>query len=56
MLIQLMRGDAEIKALLIASYRLMLDFYGIELLDENTGDVGRTAVFAARYTHLNQCV
>mmetsp|Transcript_65921 Transcript_65921/g.132362 ORF Transcript_65921/g.132362 Transcript_65921/m.132362 type:complete len:233 (+) Transcript_65921:66-764(+) len=36
-----MIGDPAVHDRLKRSYRLMLDFYGMELLDEATGEVGR---------------
>ncbi|KAH3743236.1 opioid growth factor receptor region [Pelomyxa schiedti] len=38
---RLMRNDLAIAHRIIKSYRMMLHFYGMELLDERTGEVGR---------------
>ena len=32
-------SDDEVKARVIKSYRMMLDFYGLKLVDETTGKV-----------------
>lgn len=37
-----MRGDVEIGARLVTSYELMLDFYGMELVDIDTGELRRS--------------
>lgn len=42
------------KANLLTSYRLMLDFYGIELCDENTGEVKRASNWKERFENLNR--
>lgn len=39
--IETMRGDEEVVERVKRSYRLMLDFYGMRLEDEETGRVGR---------------
>ncbi|KAG2372655.1 hypothetical protein C9374_013663 [Naegleria lovaniensis] len=50
----LMRGDPTIKARIIKSYRLMLDFYGLVLEDEVSGKISRNPVTCKRrYSHLN---
>ncbi|TNN56402.1 Opioid growth factor receptor [Liparis tanakae] len=41
------------KANLLTSYRLMLDFYGIELCDENNGEVKRASNWKERFKNLN---
>uniref|UniRef100_A0AAV2M5T9 Opioid growth factor receptor (OGFr) conserved domain-containing protein n=1 Tax=Knipowitschia caucasica TaxID=637954 RepID=A0AAV2M5T9_KNICA len=38
---------------LLESYKLMLDFYGIELSDEDTGEVKRAPNFKGRFRNLN---
>ncbi|KAM7006169.1 opioid growth factor receptor-like [Tautogolabrus adspersus] len=38
---------------LLKSYKLMLDFYGIKLCDETTGEVGRAANWSERFFNLN---
>lgn len=38
---------------LLRSYKLMLDFYGIELKDEKTGDVQRASNWRERFQNLN---
>ena len=50
-----MRADPAVIARVIKSYELMLDFYGIQLLDQETGLLGRSPPpknHAARYTNL----
>ncbi|KAJ0023252.1 hypothetical protein NQD34_003151 [Periophthalmus magnuspinnatus] len=39
---------------LLESYKLMLDFYGIELCDEETGEVKRAQNWKDRFTNLNR--
>mmetsp|Transcript_37635 Transcript_37635/g.100098 ORF Transcript_37635/g.100098 Transcript_37635/m.100098 type:complete len:226 (-) Transcript_37635:117-794(-) len=46
-----MRGLPEVRERLIRSYRLMLDFYGMELLSE--GVVGRSMRYEERYLNLS---
>ena len=48
-----MRGDLTVARRVVAGYRMMLDFYGLELADEQTGEVKRAAHYAERYEHLN---
>eukprot|EP01080_Neovahlkampfia_damariscottae_P000366 gene366-6780_t len=43
----------ECKERLIKSYELMLDFYGIELVDDKTGEVKRSKNYKNRYHNLN---
>lgn len=51
---QLFRNDANILSRVKDSYRLMLDFYGLVLVDEDTGAVARNPdIYKARYRHLN---
>ncbi|XP_054473182.1 opioid growth factor receptor-like protein 1 [Anoplopoma fimbria] len=45
--------NATAKANLLKSYKLMLDFYGIELCDEKTGEVGRASNWRERFNNLN---
>jgi len=50
-----MRDDPEIRSRLLRAYKMMLNFYGMELLDETTGDVGRcTENWETRFEHLNR--
>uniref|UniRef100_A0A672IUR4 Zgc:162182 n=1 Tax=Salarias fasciatus TaxID=181472 RepID=A0A672IUR4_SALFA len=46
-------GSDEAKDNLLTSYKLMLDFYGIELCDEETGEVKRAANWRERFDNLN---
>lgn len=39
---------------LLESYKLMLDFYGIELCDEKTGEVKRASNWKDRFNNLNR--
>ncbi|XP_034554160.1 opioid growth factor receptor-like isoform X2 [Notolabrus celidotus] len=45
--------SSDAKENLLKSYKLMLDFYGIELCDEATGKVKRASNWEARYNNLN---
>ncbi|KNC49834.1 uncharacterized protein AMSG_11938 [Thecamonas trahens ATCC 50062] len=48
------KADPVALARLITSYKMMLDFYGMVLLDESTGAIGRKDDnYRARYAHLN---
>ncbi|KAK7454035.1 hypothetical protein VKT23_011546 [Stygiomarasmius scandens] len=50
-----MKSDSTIIQRLIESYKLMLDFYGMQLLDEETGELGRPSPprrYAPRYKNL----
>ncbi|XP_068450646.1 opioid growth factor receptor-like [Clinocottus analis] len=42
------------KANLLKSYKLMLDFYGIKLCDEKTGEVDRASNWKDRFNNLNR--
>jgi len=49
-----MRDDQEIRSRLLRAYKMMLNFYGMELQDETTGEVGRCEDnWDRRYEHLN---
>ncbi len=51
---ELFRGDAQILNRVIRSYELMLDFYGLVLLDRTTGQIARNSHhYQSRYRHLN---
>ncbi|KAL7837222.1 hypothetical protein SRHO_G00269330 [Serrasalmus rhombeus] len=52
--IKFFRKDGELKRRLLKSYTLMLDFYGIKLLDENTGKVGHAENWSERFENLNR--
>jgi hypothetical protein len=47
-----MKEDSVVIERVISSYTLMLDFYGMCLLDVETGLLGRSGGYAARYTNL----
>jgi len=49
-----MRESPEIKERVLKSYRLMLDFYGLQLTDELTGQLERTQGYASRYRNLTR--
>eukprot|EP00026_Physarum_polycephalum_P012279 Phypoly_transcript_12571.p1 GENE.Phypoly_transcript_12571~~Phypoly_transcript_12571.p1 ORF type:complete len:202 (+),score=19.74 Phypoly_transcript_12571:172-777(+) len=48
-----MRKDLAIAIRIIKSYKLMLDFYGLVLVDEHTGEVARAKHYKSRYDNLN---
>ncbi|MCI4390048.1 hypothetical protein PGIGA_G00118080 [Pangasianodon gigas] len=52
--INLFRMDEEVKKKLLTSYKLMLDFYGIELVSEETGEVQRAVNWKERFANLNR--
>jgi len=51
---QLMRRDMAIAIRIIKSYKLMLDFYGLVLVDVFTGKLERSANWQDRYNNLNR--
>ncbi|KAI4891332.1 hypothetical protein NFI96_031736 [Prochilodus magdalenae] len=52
--IKLFRKDEMAKDRLLKSYRLMLDFYGMKLLDEKTGEVCRADNWRERFENLDR--
>lgn len=42
------------KRRLLKSYKIMLDFYGIELANEETGEVKRAGNWEERFENLNR--
>ncbi|KAB5536889.1 hypothetical protein PHYPO_G00112520 [Pangasianodon hypophthalmus] len=52
--IKLFRRDEEVKKKLLTSYKIMLDFYGIELVSEETGKVKRAVNWKERFANLNR--
>ncbi|KAL6464449.1 hypothetical protein MHYP_G00267660 [Metynnis hypsauchen] len=52
--IKFFRKDKELKRRLLTSYKIMLDFYGIKLLNENTGVVGHAENWKERFQNLNR--
>ncbi|XP_067287950.1 opioid growth factor receptor-like isoform X2 [Pseudorasbora parva] len=52
--IKLFRDDEAAKMKLVKSYKLMLDFYGIRLVNEKTGEVKRTDNWKERFSNLNR--
>jgi len=46
--------DGCVRSRLLTSYSIMLDFFGMELLNENTGLVGRSDKVMERYAHLQR--
>ncbi|XP_071969714.1 opioid growth factor receptor-like protein 1 [Engystomops pustulosus] len=51
--IQIMKHDPEVRRRFYSAYKLMLNFYGITLLDSITGRVGRTGNWRERFKNLN---
>ncbi|XP_043108182.1 opioid growth factor receptor 2 [Puntigrus tetrazona] len=51
--IKLFRKDKKAKKRLVKSYELMLDFYGIRMVDESTGEVERSDNWKDRFRNLN---
>jgi len=47
-------SDPILQGRVITSYELMLDFYGMQLLDRTTGAVARAENWKQRYSHLNR--
>ncbi|KAF7693385.1 opioid growth factor receptor-like protein 1 [Silurus meridionalis] len=52
--IRMFRRDEAAKKRLLTSYRLMLDFYGTQLVDEKTGEVQRAVNWEERFANLNR--
>ncbi|XP_062843003.1 opioid growth factor receptor-like protein 1 isoform X2 [Trichomycterus rosablanca] len=52
--IKLFHEDEEVKKRLLKSYNLMLDFYGIKLLNQETGEVDRRRNWRERFENLNR--
>ncbi|XP_077059370.1 opioid growth factor receptor-like [Siphateles boraxobius] len=52
--IKVFRKDEGAKRKLVESYKLMLDFYGIRLVDETTGEVDRAHNWKDRFMNLNR--
>ncbi|XP_063815357.1 opioid growth factor receptor-like [Pseudophryne corroboree] len=51
--IKSMKEDTNVMRRFIESYKLMLGFYGINLCDERTGEVGRAYNWEERFKNLN---
>jgi len=49
-----MRKDEACRQRLLSSYELMLDFYGMRLVDRATGQVSRSLNYKERYDNLNR--
>lgn len=47
-----MKADPNVIKRLLTSYRLMLDFYGMQLVSDDTGLIVRSPNHAARYRNL----
>ncbi|XP_033009592.1 opioid growth factor receptor [Lacerta agilis] len=52
--IQAFKKSEEVMARFVRAYKLMLDFYGIELLNEKTGELGRAKNWQERFENLNR--
>ena len=50
--IKAMKDDETINRRILASYQLMLDFYGMRLEDESTGLISRSKGYASQYKNL----
>merc|ERR1712137_106164 len=48
-----MRQDITVGERVMKSYKMMLDFYGMRLVDEKTGEVRRAKNWKSRYLNLN---
>ncbi|KAI5093623.1 opioid growth factor receptor [Silurus meridionalis] len=46
--------DEEVRRRLLVSYKIMLDFYGIQLVNEETGEVQRAENWSERFDNLNR--
>ncbi|OCT62485.1 opioid growth factor receptor-like protein 1 [Xenopus laevis] len=52
--IEALKSDENAKRRFCEAYRLMLDFYGIKLKDEKTGEVVRSNNYIERFNNLNR--
>ncbi|XP_026879117.2 opioid growth factor receptor-like protein 1 isoform X1 [Electrophorus electricus] len=52
--IKLFCEDKDVKERLLKSYKLMLDFYGIKLVDEESGEVTRAENWEKQFENLNR--
>jgi len=50
----MMRTKRGVRTRLIQAYKMMLDFYGLELCSVDSGRVARAANWKERFHHLNQ--
>ncbi|XP_046329060.2 opioid growth factor receptor-like protein 1 isoform X2 [Haliotis rufescens] len=48
------RKDPKTCGRVLTSYKMMLDFYGMKLKDDNTGELERKRNWRQRYSHLNR--
>ena len=50
----MMRNDLEIARRIVRSYEMMLNFYGMELVNPKTGEIKRSKQWKSRYNNLNR--
>ena len=53
---QSIQSDKGLHLRVLRAYRMMLDFYGIELLSSDTGEVTRADNYIERFDHLNRYI
>jgi hypothetical protein len=53
-LFQSILNDKKASGRLIESYKLMLNFYGMKLADEGTGEIEKASNWEERFAHLNR--
>ncbi|KAK6184198.1 hypothetical protein SNE40_006712 [Patella caerulea] len=46
--------DKKAHARVLKSYEMMLDFYGMKIIDEKTGEIGRGDNWQSQFAHLNR--
>ena len=51
---KLIRESFDAAKRVVKSYQLMLDFYGMKLVDKRTGEIARRKKYFRRYINLNQ--
>ena len=50
----MIKNDTHAKERLLKSYKMMLGFYGLELVDDKTGEVKRASNWQERFDNLNR--
>ena len=54
MLLQAIQQSDIARERFIRAYKMMLDFYGLRLVDPKSGSVEKSALYLHRFAHLNR--